>query len=73
MDRSATWSSRPAPPTRAARFFLRLEGVDYSHSGDVGREGAEGLKRVIDSLHRDVRQLLTDAAPEPALVQLGKR
>ncbi len=55
------------------RFFLRLEGVDYSHSGDVGREGAEGLKRVIDSLHRDVRQLLTDAAPAEDLVQLAPK
>lgn len=61
------------PSDPEARFFLRLEGVDYSHSGDVGREGAEGLKRVIDSLHRDVRQLLMDDGSEPALVQLGKR
>ncbi len=56
-----------------ARYFLRREGVDYSHSGDVGREGAEGLKRVIDSLHGDIRQLLADATPgsAPALIQLG--
>ena len=55
------------------RYFVRREGVDYSHSGDVGRDGAEGLKRVIDSLHGDVRQLLADAgvAPAPVLVQLG--
>jgi radical SAM superfamily enzyme YgiQ (UPF0313 family) len=61
------------PSDPKGRFFLRLEGVDYSHSGDVGREGAEGLKRVIDSLHRDVRQLLTDGAPDAGLVQLGGR
>lgn len=62
------------PSDPQGRFFLRLEGVDYSHSGAVGREGAEGLKRVIDSLHRDVRQLLIDAAgPGPALVALGAK
>ena len=64
------------PAEVEARFFERRDGVDYSHSGDVGREGAEGFRRVIAVLHRDVRQLLTEGAgalATPELVQLGSK
>ncbi|MEM9070488.1 MAG: radical SAM protein [Myxococcota bacterium] len=51
------------------RYFVRRDGIDYSHQGEVGREGAKSLRHVIDVLHSDVR-LLLEVPGE--LIQLGK-